>query len=117
MRQSVRVLAREGLRVRLANNAGDIVKFKFITSKGLLDERTGEVAEGPVVVPLTRYFARLLAADNLLQVQGEAQDAPGTAEAPNDHAPEAPAPEEDAQAPEGDTTGSQPRMKRRRTEG
>jgi hypothetical protein len=103
MRQTVRVLAREGLRVRPANHAGDIVKFQLITSEGLFDERTQTTTPGPVEVPLTRYFARLLAAGSL--VRAEAAEGHG-------HAPAAP-----DEAPDLDGAGDATRVKPRRTEG
>lgn len=67
MRKTLRVLAAEGLRVRMADASGQIVRHLLITHQGLYDERTRSTTPGPVEVAATRYITRLVEAKNLIE--------------------------------------------------
>jgi hypothetical protein len=80
MREILRVLAADGLRVRMADERGQTctpaVRHLLITPQGLYDERTRSTTPGPVEVPATPYITRLVAAGNLLEAKPEAPPAP-----------------------------------------
>jgi hypothetical protein len=75
MRQqrTLRVLAREGLRVDVFDRAGWLIKHRKITSEGLqhTDSPNAPLVAGPVEVPDTGYYRQQIRDGALVVVAGE----------------------------------------------